>query len=182
MTTFALSLAKGLRTGNRRFPRPIAPDVVFIGDSITAGGRSFNDVTSINLATNGLQTYQVAANLSMALAYRPQHVVVMAGTNDAIEGPIDRREIQGLWEHICAEARVVVTLVPPSRSSTLNAKLDELNVIAREVCNSRNRPVISLAGLRGPDGLIQEQYTTDGVHLTPAAYAVWRAELRNLGL
>lgn len=160
----------------------ISPPVVFVGDSITAGGRSFNDGSGINLATNGLQTYQIAAGIDGALAYHPEHIVVMVGTNDAIEGPINYEELVGLWTQICTEPSVVVTLAPPSRDKEITARVDEANAIALEICTHLGRPVLTLDVLRGSDGLIQPQYTSDGTHLTEAAYQVWRDKLEELGI
>ena len=159
-----------------------APNVVFIGDSITAGGRSFNDGSGINLGSNGLQTFQVAALLGKAIEYRPKYIVVMAGTNDAIAGPINQDELRGLWSQICADPRVVVTLAPPSRNIQTTARVGEASSIARETCARLGRPVISLNVLSGPDGLLQAQYTTDGTHLNEAAYRVWRDKLSTLGI
>ena len=160
--------------------KAVPPKSVFIGDSVTAGGRSFNDWRDVNLASNGLQTYQIAASLPAALALSPRHVVVMAGTNDAVEGPIDPAELAGLWRTICAEPKVVVTLVSPTTSDVLNARIAQLNSITRRQCGGRK--IINLSALAGKDGRIRPQYTVDGTHLSPAGNAVWQAKLRRIGI
>jgi hypothetical protein len=160
----------------------IPPDAVYIGDSLTAGGRGFNRETDINLGSNGLMTYQIASLLPTAKAYKPNHIVVMAGTNDAIRGAIDETEIRKLWTDICSDPRIVVVLAPQSRSANLNERLQGLNVISKSVCEAQKRPIISLDALAGSDGLIKQEYTIDGVHLTDAGYEIWRAKLRDLGI
>lgn len=160
----------------------VHPNAVFIGDSITASGRLFNSARTINLGTNGAHTFQIAAMIKSANAYSPNHIVIMAGTNDAIRGEIDLAEMTGLWDEITREQRIVITLVPHTKIKALNARIDKLNAIARAAANKRHRPVLSLAELTGPDGLIQDRYTVDGVHLTPAALAIWNAKLRGLGI
>ena len=160
----------------------VHPNVVFIGDSITASGRLFNSARTINLGSNGAQTYQIAATIKNANAYSPNHIAIMAGTNDAIEGEIDIAEITGLWDQITREPRIVITLVPHTRSKALNSRIDKVNAIALAAARKRQRPVISLTELTGPDGLIQDRYTVDGVHLTPAALAIWNAKLRAVGI
>src|SRR5687767_6751546 len=84
-----------VQTLARWLAKAVPPETVFIGDSITAAGQSFNDLRSINLASNGLQTYQIAGEIPKALSFKPRHIAVMAGTNDAGEGPIDAQEMSG---------------------------------------------------------------------------------------
>lgn len=160
----------------------IPPSTVYVGDSLTAGGRSFNHISDINIASNGLQTYQIAAVLTKAREYKPDHIVVMAGTNDAIRGPIDETDIKKLWTEICADPKVVVILPPQSRNEILNERLNKVKVIANSVCENQKRPIISLDALNGMDGLIKPEYTVDGVHLSPAGYEILRARLREKGI
>jgi hypothetical protein len=105
----------------------------------------------------------------------------MAGANDAIAGDIDPQKEEQLWEGIVADPLVIVTLVSPSRSASLNLKIDLLNHIAFVAAERHHRPVISLDILRGDDGLIRPEYTVDGIHLTPPAYKLWKAKLKELG-
>lgn len=156
------------------------PRTVYIGDSITAGGRSFNGWTSINLGSNGLHTYQINANLNQARKYDPKWIVVMAGTNDAILGTINYESMRDLWRQICSEPRVLITLSPPTRSRVLNARLANITSIAKSECS--NRPVVSLNDLADGNGLIAKEYTTDGVHLSKAAYQIWRTRLSEYGI
>lgn len=164
----------------RWLSKAVAPNTVFIGDSLTAGGRNFNDLRDINLGSNGLQTYQIAANMTKALTFAPRHVAIMAGTNDAIEGPIDEAEITRLWRTICAQPKIVVTKVTPTASDELNSRIDEINRIIGVEC--KGRPIIDLGLLAGPNGKVQPRYTADGVHPSSAAYATWRAALRRYGI
>lgn len=152
----------------------VPPPTVFIGDSITAGGQWFDDVRNINLASNGLITYQIAGNLKQAKAYRPKRIVVMAGMNDAFRG-FDPEKIRGLWQTICQEPSVVIVLVPPTKYEDVNLKIDEINRIIVE--SSNGRPVIKL-DMAGEDGLIRPEFVADGVHFTPKAYERWIARLR----
>ncbi len=160
----------------RWLAKAVAPDTVFLGDSMTAGAHALTGWRDVNLGTNGLQTYQIAATLGRARRFAPRRIVVMAGTNDAIEGPIDRAELGALWRTLCAEPKIVVTLVPPTIDATLNARVRIVNAVIARQCASR--PVVSLAPLAGPDGRLQARYTGDGVHLSPAGYAVWDEALR----
>lgn len=164
----------------RWLAKAVPPETVFIGDSITAAGRSFNDYRSINLGSNGLQTYQVAENIPKALAYSPRHISIMAGTNDAGEGPLDIAELSGLWRKICAEPKVVVTKPTPTVLQVLNGRLEQIDAIISTEC--KGRPVIDLRRLAGKDGKILPKYTSDGVHPSEEALTIWRAELRKYGI
>jgi hypothetical protein len=158
------------------------PNTVYIGDSLTAGGHSFNHRTDINLGSNGLITYQIASLLPTARAYKSDHIVVMAGTNDAMRGPINEEEIRNLWAGICSDQKVVVILAPQTRSPSINERLDTVREIVKPVCETQKRPIISLDVLTGDDGLIKPEYTVDGTHLTPTAYDILRERLREKGI
>lgn len=169
-----------IQTLARWFAKAVPPGTVFIGDSITAAGRSFNDYRSINLASDGLQTFQIAAAMPKALAYSPQHISIMAGTNDAGEGPINPVKLSEFWRKICAEPRVVVTKPTPTNSDTLNHRIKQIGAIITTEC--KERPVIDLQRLAGKDGKILPKYTSDGVHPSDSALLVWKSELRKYGI
>lgn len=164
----------------RWLAKAVPPETVFIGDSITAAGRSFNDPRTINLGSNGLQTYQIAENLPKALAYSPRHIAIMAGTNDAGEGEIDVAELTGLWRKICAEPKIVVTRPPPTTIAEFNPRIARIGAIIAAEC--KDRPVIGLERFAGNDGKLMPKYTIDGVHLSDGALAIWKAELAKLGV
>ena len=104
----------------------------------------------------------------------------MAGTNDAGEGPIDTAKLSGLWRKICSEPKVVVTKPPPTLFDDLNPGIAQIDAIIAAEC--KDRPVIDLRRLAGKDGKILPKYTTDGVHPSDAALAIWRAELKKYGI
>lgn len=154
----------------------VPPPTVFIGDSLTAAGQWFDDVRNINLASNGLMTDQIAGNLKLAQAYRPKRIVVMAGMNDSFRG-FDPEKIRALWQAICQEPAIVITLVPPTKYDEINHKIDEINRIIEE--SSNGRPIINL-DLADENGLIKPEFAADGVHFGPKGYERWIADLRAL--
>ena len=96
----------------------------------------------------------------------------MAGMNDAIRG-FDPEKIRQLWSEMCKEPSLVVTLVPPTRHDDLNRRIEQINHIIAETC----RKTISL-DLADDSGRIKPEYASDGVHISPKAYAVW---IKSLG-
>jgi lysophospholipase L1-like esterase len=115
--------------------------------------------------------------MDQAIRLKPRTILLCVGTNDttaphyseeetvqAIAEMIDRAQDKGI--------RVVLTLVPQrSRPSSaidsLNARLAALHPTA-----------INLNPTLAANGSLLAEYTTDGVHLTPAAYGVWAVALR----
>lgn len=154
----------------------VPPPTVFIGDSITAGGQWFDDVRNINLGANGLLTDQIVKNLPAARAYHPGRIVIMAGINDASRG-FDPDKIRGLWETICKEPTIVVTLVSPARDDEVNRKIEQINRITKESCPGKT--ILSL-DVADENGRLKPEFAIDGVHLGPKAYAQWIDQLRAL--
>jgi lysophospholipase L1-like esterase len=152
----------------------VPPPTVFIGDSITAGGQWFDDVRNINLAANGLLTDQIVKYLGQAKAYNPRRIAIMAGANDASRG-FDPNKIRELWETICKEPSIIITLVSPSRDDEVNRRIDQINRIAMDSCPGK--PVITL-DIGDDNGRLRPEFTVDGVHLGPKAYERWVAALR----
>lgn len=149
------------------------PPTVFIGDSIMTGGMWFDDLRNINLAANSLRTDQVVKLLEHAKSYRPRRIVIMAGVNDAIYG-FDPDKIRNLWETICKEPAIVVTLVSPSKHDELNREIDRINLIIAETC--QERPVVAL-DVADEHGRLRPEFAADSVHLSRKGYEQWVSAL-----
>lgn len=149
------------------------PPTVFIGDSIMTGGMWFDDVRNINLAANGLLTYQIAQYLPKARAYNPQRIVIMAGMNDALYGT-DLSQLPGLWKEICAEPKIVVTLVTPSKQDDANRRIEQINHIVSEACQGH---LILALDVADDSGRLKPEFALDSVHLNEKGYERWVAAL-----
>lgn len=154
----------------------IRPDRVFIGDSMTAGGGDFGRFGTINLASNGLHTKQIAGMLKTAQAYNPREIYVMAGANDLLDNT-EPAAMRAAWQTILADTRVVVTLLPHTRKAARNRQVDALNAMVEHMAREAGRRVVTIPGLTQHDGTIQPRYTVDGMHLAPPAYVIWRAQI-----
>jgi lysophospholipase L1-like esterase len=164
-------------------------EFVFIGDSLTAGGRNWglrltgNPLSARNLGANGLMIRQVADLVKTAKLYQPRHLFLMAGINDLLVArePLpslveDYREL--LRQAKAASAQPIVTLVFPTTVRELAAPVAALNAELRALCAAEGVPVIDVTPTVAPDGVLLPEYTTDGVHLTEAAYDVWTAAIK----
>ena len=154
------------------------PRYVFIGDSITAGHGA--DLDSINLGESGLLTFQIVDRAATAMKYHPDAIVVMAGTNDAMHGDLDRLPAE--WDRlftIAGNTPVIVTLAPMTADMQFNWKIAAIDEIARTAALEHSARIVDLSPELAPAGTLEPRYTVDGVHLTAAAYLIWSAKLRN---
>lgn len=160
------------------------PHAVFIGDSITAGGRNWgwrlwgNPLAARNLGASGATIFQVQAQARVAASYGPQTVYVLAGTNDLLTGRGTPDEWLADYRGILAAiaecgAKPVVTLVPYTAHAEHSAAIGEFNSKLRELCQEVGAGVVDLNAVVAPDGVLLPEYTTDGVHLSEAAYGAW---------
>ena len=152
------------------------PKYVFIGDSLTAGGRMFGRPDTVNLGSNGLTTHQIASGLHGADKYKPRHVVVMAGTNDSFED-FDADRMRKDWETIAADPRTIIVLAPPTQTAQANERITQINAIATRAAKQYGKKPLVLTELRGPHGLLRARYSVDGVHITDDAYEFWKQRL-----
>jgi hypothetical protein len=153
------------------------PDRVIIGDSLAAGGGDFGHFGDINLGVSGMVTEEIAAQMRTAQAYHPRHIVVIAGINDIFLNIDDPARLTPPWRAMLADPAVIVTLIPPTRNTSFNARIDRLNTMISTLARQSHRKVIAIPGITGPDGLRLPESTVDNVHLSPSAYDKWRAAL-----
>jgi lysophospholipase L1-like esterase len=160
-----------------------SPDYVFIGDSLTKSGGLWGRRLgggfrmALNLAQNGANTSAVADQAKRAAGYRPRRIVVMAGTNDAPQ-PTDAAALREAWRRLFAAigtTPAIVFLPPRSAHPVLNNNLRDIDPIVREAAAQAGACLRDLNGTLAPNGVLAPEYTTDGVHFTEKAYAVWVA-------
>ena len=161
---------------------------VFIGDSITAGGRNWgwslsgNPFSSRNFGCSGYTVHQVLALVPQALECRPKWVFVMAGTNDFLNEGFDQAKMLADYKTMLeslkkGHTQPVVTLTPQSAYSEHSTDIAAFNSAVRQLCADESVPVIDLNPTIAPQGTLLPRFTIDGVHFTPDAYTIWIAEL-----
>ena len=164
-----------------------SPKAVFVGDSITAGaGWNFHGLSwfnVINLGAMGLTIHQIESLAKLAVTnYQPQFLFVMAGTNDVVCPHYHADEIKDDIKHLvdalaALPAQVTITLIPPTASPTYRERIGEMNGYLRSAAEAKGMRIIDLGPSLAPSGLLSPAYTTDGVHFSDSAYAVWRSEI-----
>jgi lysophospholipase L1-like esterase len=123
----------------------------------------------------------------IVLPYRPRTVVVYEGDNDIASGRTpqqvasDHRDfVRGVRSALPSARIVVIGIKPsPSRWRLVDAQR-EANRLVQEVVRSDSlqayvdvfTPMLGANGRPRP-----ELYVSDSLHMTPAGYAVWRAQV-----
>lgn len=167
------------------------PRVVMLGDSQTSG---FNWAANLpqaivdNQGVSGDATRQIRARLDKVIAAKPDLIFLQAGIND-LGGRRREAAIMAdhweIWKILRSELPGVrlhlVSLLPVSERSypAWNKKSKDFNRLLRNMAEGQGLIFIDLfPQLTDQDGQLAQEYTHDGLHLTPAGYAIWLEALR----
>ncbi len=171
--------------------KPIYPgDIVFIGNSITEGGKDWGAKLKIdnvkNRGISGDVTDGVLSRLGELIKYEPESIFIMIGVNDLFN-LYYRKEIPStdyvinnllkittlLHEKLPNTKLYLQTLLPTARDF-INEKIDIVNASIRI---HQSDGIYSLIDLNPhfttDDGLINTSLTYDGTHLNSKGYLLW---------
>ena len=161
--------------------------VLFLGDSITQGGRwseFFPELEVKNLGIGGDTTKDVLARLDQVTRGQPDQVFLMIGTNDLGFGyPADATgaryaEILFRLARDAPQTRVYVQSVLP-RGADYEPLVLDLNQRIRGLARERRLPYIDLyPAFVCDDGSICDELSNDELHLLGPGYATWVEQLR----
>jgi Lysophospholipase L1 and related esterases len=169
--------------------------VVMLGDSLTEGGdwrRAFSRAEVRNLGIGGDTWAGVWGRLEEVVRLKPAQIFLMIGINDLLRGALPEEIVAGhvcIWEELAAKlptaALRVESLLPYLEAALpgLPSNLDIIWINERlaEEAGKRSLEFIDLFSLMAdPDRQLALDYTSDGLHLTPAAYQVWADRIRPL--
>jgi len=181
---------------NAALPAPAAGErrVVFLGDSITDKwnlAAYFPGKPYVNRGIGGQVTPQMVVRFHAdVVALKPAAVVILGGVND-VQGVLqveDEPQIEANYAAMAEMAqangiRPIFTAILPVNNYAEAAKsvLDErkpaelarINAWLKAYCDAHGYGFIDYGPmLRDDHGLMRADYSIDGVHPTPAAYAV----------
>lgn len=169
--------------------------VVLVGNSITEGisRSSLGGKPVINQGISGDQIDRpeikagVRNRLGLVAAARPAHVFLLIGINDFWGGGKSAEQATVQYSRLLRELRqavpqaaIYVQSVMPTGEGYehLQQKVDALNSLLPKMAEGIGAKFINLDPLlKGNDGKMRPEFTTDGVHLSPAGYQVWIAKL-----
>ena len=164
---------------------------VFVGDSITAGGRNWgwrlwhNPLAARNLAGNGYTVWQIEGQVGTAInQYHPKVIFMLAGTNDLLgRGGVDQAisDYHDVLHTIQdAHTKLIITLVPYEKTGAKTADITKFNNELEQLCREDKIEYVDLNPVIAPAGNLLPQYTVDGIHFTEATYSVWCKKLHEV--
>ncbi len=159
--------------------------IVFFGNSLTFAG-DWNNLLGrdsiVNQGIGGDNTLGMLHRLQYVYQLHPKVCFVMAGINDIYaDVPVEKifenykKIIDTLrLKHIAPIVQSTLHVNPKwKRTEIKNPEVKKLNDLLSEYCSVNKITFVDLNAKLSVNGILNDQYTTDGVHLTPPAYIVW---------
>jgi lysophospholipase L1-like esterase len=159
--------------------------IVMLGDSLTEGA-PWRELTGcphlVDRGIGGDTTAKLLARMDDVLKLKPRAVFLMIGVNDISLGVPKETTVTNFKAVLdrLAGTHVVAGYVLPVAASyhrrKINDAISDLNgTIGSLIADRPATTVLDLRPqLRGSDGYLREEYSYDGLHLSPKAYGVWR--------
>ena len=159
-------------------------DVVFFGDSETAGGdfqKAFPDVQSINLGYIGEDTKGMLRRVEAIAAVHPRKIFLMGGINGLFNQSLEDFEywytalVDAILEAVPDAELYIESILPVTSYSDYcdNAKIVKANAIILSLATERNLTFIDLHNKYAVNNALPNCMSYDGLHLTNEAYSIW---------
>lgn len=159
-------------------------DVVFFGDSHTAGGdwqKAFPEEKSINLGYIGEDVKGMLRRVDAIAAVHPKKVFLMAGINGLQQQSMEEFEywyaalVDAIREKVPDADLYIESILPVTGYSDYcdNEKIREANDIVQKIAIKRNIHYIDVYSAYAQDGALPDAMSYDGLHLTEEAYSLW---------
>ena len=184
-----------LRVGQFRSYPNASTDIVFLGNSITAG-TDWNELLQIinakNRGISGDISFGVLQRLDEVTEGKPAKVFVLIGINDISRNIPDsvilsnyRKIIHRIKTESPGTKIYFHTLLPVNNTFPEKAHFNKdehilaVNAGLTTLAAEEKITVIDLhAAFTGSDGRLPREYTADGLHLNAAGYKVWAGLLK----
>lgn len=166
----------------KRDPR----ETIFIGTSLTEGfalRSSFNNIHLKNMGFAGAESEDILNNLERIIVRKPSKIFLEAGINDVRNG----RDMEIAYKNfvkICVitkssspATKLYVQSVLPTLTPRFNLLIKAYNTRVLKYCRLNNIIYINMYDSFINDDMLNSLATTDGVHLTPYGYYLWRKQL-----
>ena len=164
------------------------PTLLMLGDSLVEWGdwpELLPSVRVINRGVAGEQVEELAARLvaEVESVEEPDHILIMAGTNNLLMGniffPAIFRSMLPRLAALCPQTEITLNSIMPMSLPGLPEQVAAINIELQSVAE--------LAGCRFLDmvpacteqclPITRPCFLTDGVHLSTLGYQVWAAEI-----
>lgn len=161
-------------------------DVVMLGNSITFGvnwNELLGRATIVNRGIGGDNTVGMLHRLQYVYNLHPKLCFIMTGVNDIYaDASVDviYKNYVAIIDSIRSKKIIPIIqstlFVNPKwkRADEKNLLIAELDSLLKEYAQKNDIRFIDLNAILSDKGILKEEYTTDGVHLTALAYSKWR--------
>lgn len=178
------SLFGTLKTGEK--------DIIWLGDSLTEKGEwseLYQDDRHKNRGISGDYADGVLRRLPVILEKPPRAIFLMVGTNDLLMGmgPQDlmmyyRKVVEEIQSKSPSTELVIESVLPINDKKWVlpdkKANILAFNEMLKDLAKEKNLVYVDVhSQLVNELGLLAEKYTFDGIHLSGAAYLVWKKTL-----
>lgn len=164
-------------------------DVVFFGDSETAGGdfqKAFPDVKSINLGYIGEDVKGMLRRVDAIKAVKPKKIFLMAGINGLQQQTMREFEyryaalVDAIRESVPDAELYIESILPVTSYSDYcdNTKIREVNSVLQRLAAERNIQYIDVYSAYAQEGVLPNVMSYDGLHLTEEAYKIWYESIK----
>jgi len=165
-------------------------DVVFYGDSLTAGGawgEWYPYWTCINLGVVGDTVDGLNSRIQQVEMLQPSKCFLMVGVNDLNYGMTVEMTLRfyekllgdlSALEESTGVTTYVLSVLPVREGEiiypTTNGQIRQLNEGIAALAAQYGMPYVDLHALFADEnGMLRQEYSYDGLHLTEAGYQVW---------
>jgi lysophospholipase L1-like esterase len=161
---------------------------ILVGDSLTLWFPSqslSNHKFWLNQGISGENSAQVWSRLSSLSMTRPDTIYVMVGINDLRQGATDQailNNMRGIVRRLRQnhpQAEIVVQSILPTRNQGIaNSRIRHLNEQIMMISRQEGGNYLNLYDLFVDEqDQLKPNLTTDGLHLNPQGYQVWKSAL-----
>ena len=174
-------------------------DVVFLGDSLTAGGAftsAFPDCACATLGFSGAKISMLSDAVPLVKKASPEKLFLLVGINSLHNGT--EKHCAELYQALLDDLRnaapdadiYIQSVLPVSKEKEISLDIHNIMFCSNDTIRSFNRQLETLAEDNDrcfyvdlhtafeKDGVMNADYTADGIHLTEAGYSVWYDLLR----
>lgn len=170
--------------------------IVFLGNSLTQGGKwneYFPEQSPVNRGISGDNTLGMLGRLHEIIKAKPSKLFILAGINDISLGRSNDKILNGIKSIIYQVKEgspgttiYVQSLLPINkdvcqykRMMNKEKQIEKLNKDIIKFCKSENITFINLyPHFLSEKRKMDAKYTSDGLHLNEAGYAVWTGQIR----
>jgi lysophospholipase L1-like esterase len=160
--------------------------IVFLGNSITEGGKDWNEKFGVvgisNRGISGDSTDGVIARLNEIIHFSPRAIFLLIGINDIYNDLIPSTDyvannilkIIKLINHKIPETKIFLQTILPVEKKIYKEKIIEVNGKIKTFVSQSKFEIIDLYSVFvNKEGIMKKELSYDGVHLNDKGYSVW---------